>query len=482
MTNLLALRKALRQSPHDVTLLLEYAKCCVDEWELEEARRTYDAVIKIEGSNTDAQIGLARVLISQGATSEAAVRLEKLIQENDRFAPAHLALARIFSSEGNFDLARRHYRHAKGVDPACVDPGLEQELASDSRSAKKGESEQGSEDVAGGFEPEWSPFSGDPEEEGPSDWVQQYSEGEETDDGFCLEDFEQPHFRYSDVAGLDDVKDLLLARIHLPTRHPSIFKAYDRSAGGSVLLYGPPGCGKTLLSMAVAGETATKLFSVGLHHIFDSDWVSCGKSLHELFEFARARTPAVLFFDHLDFIAVKRGGAKTSSMRALFHQFLGEMDPTSARNEGLLVICATNRPWLLDPVVFAPGRLERSIFLAPPSLDERRRIIDLIARRFPVRELDANRLADATPLFSGGEILSIFRRVAERALHQAVREGAVVPLTMEALIAEAGCIRPSSIAWFRSYREAVGSGKRAAYAAHLPDIQEFLGGAGDMLK
>ena len=123
-----------------------------------------------------------------------------------------------------------------------------------------------------------------------------------------------------------------------------------------MLLYGPPGCGKTLISQATAGEIRSNFISVALHQILDLYIGNSEKNLHQLFQLARDHAPAILFFDEVDALAADRKDLRESGMRTLINQFLAEMDGNVANNEGILILGATNAPWHLDPAFRRPGR------------------------------------------------------------------------------------------------------------------------------
>ena len=172
---------------------------------------------------------------------------------------------------------------------------------------------------------------------------------------------------FGKVGGMDAVKEDIRMKIFYPMENRELFEAYGKKAGGGVLLYGPPGCGKTLISRATAGEINANFLCVGLHQILDM-WI--GKSeekLHEIFELARRNAPAVLFFDEVDALAADRKDMRTSAGRTLINQFLAELDSESAENEGVLVLGATNAPWHLDSAFLRPGRFDASCLSRRPT-------------------------------------------------------------------------------------------------------------------
>ena len=163
-------------------------------------------------------------------------------------------------------------------------------------------------------------------------------------------------------------------KIIYPLQNRALFKAYGKKLGGGVLLYGPPGCGKTLISKATAGEIQANFISVGIHQILDLYVGNSEKNLHQSFQLARENAPAILFFDEVDALAADRKDFRESAIRTMINQFLAEMDGNIGSNEGILILGATNAPWHLDAAFRRPGRFDRIIFVPPP--DEPAREVD----------------------------------------------------------------------------------------------------------
>src|SRR6516225_11154040 len=139
---------------------------------------------------------------------------------------------------------------------------------------------------------------------------------------------------------MDDIKEEIRMKIIYPLENRALFSAYGKKPGGGVLLYGPPGCGKTLISKATAGEIQANFISVGIHQILDLYLGNSEKNLHQLFELARDNAPAILFFDEVDALAADRNDLRRSAGRTLINQFLAEMDGNVGTNDGLLILGA----------------------------------------------------------------------------------------------------------------------------------------------
>lgn len=261
-------------------------------------------------------------------------------------------------------------------------------------------------------------------------------------------------------------------KIIYPLKNPDLFRAYGKKAGGGVLLYGPPGCGKTLISRATAGEIEANFLSIGIHQILDLYIGESEKNLHKLFELARDNAPAILFFDEVDALAADRRDLRKSAGRTLINQFLAEMDGNVASNDGLLILGATNAPWHIDPAFRRPGRFDRILFVPPPDEEAREAIITILAKGKPVSQLDARSLAQKTRNFSGADLKAIFDTAVERSLAQAMKQGQVVPITQRDLLDVAKSIRSSTQAWFESAKNyALYSNQGGFYN----DVLAFLG-------
>jgi AAA+ superfamily predicted ATPase len=447
MSKLDPLRQAVALSPDNIPLLLLLAHACLDEWSLDEARSVFERVAALDPSKPEARVGIARILHLSGKTSEAVVRTEALIVQHPQFAPAHLLLARLHAGEGNLAAARASYEHALELDPTGKDPALEKELRGPA--PKPAEPEKVT--VSG---PAWTPDADEEEKAAESAEV------------------ERPSLTFADIGGMDLVKEEIRMKIIHPLKNPELFKAYGKKIGGGVLLYGPPGCGKTLLSRATAGEIKASFLSIGIHQILDLYLGNSEKNLHQLFELARSHAPAVLFFDEVDALAADRNDLKRSAGRTLINQFLAEMDGNVGSNDGLLILGATNAPWHLDPAFRRPGRFDRILFVPPPDEPARASILEVMSKDKPVHKLDVAAIAKKTKDFSGADLKAVFDIAIERSLARAMQENRVIPLGTDDLLKSAKDVKPSTRAWFESAKNyAIYSNQSGFY----DDVLTFLG-------
>jgi SpoVK/Ycf46/Vps4 family AAA+-type ATPase len=255
-------------------------------------------------------------------------------------------------------------------------------------------------------------------------------------------------------------------------KNPELFAAYGKKPGGGVLLYGPPGCGKTLLARATAGEIKAAFFSVGLHHVLDMYIGESEQKLHKIFELARKSAPAVLFFDEIDALAADRRDMRQSAGRGLINQFLEELDGSRTSNEGVLILGATNAPWHVDGAFLRPGRFDRMVFVPPPDLAAREEIARIHARGKPLVDFDPAALAKKTEGFSGADLMAVFELATEAAITEAMRKGAVVPVSGKMLTAASKEAKPSTRKWFDSARNYALYANQSGF---YDDVLRYLG-------
>ncbi len=451
-----ALKAALAASPDNVPLLLLIAKTLEDRFELAEAQTYYKRTLATDPTNAAALLGMARLLDFSGESSQAMVRLESLCTSQPNYAPAWLLRARIALEEGDAKSAREFHDRAAAIDPSIADEELLGQILNAGGGTRKiAMTSQG-----------WK----EEEEENESDQFEGMDAvaARELDLEFRL----KADIKFDDVGGMDKVKDDIRMKIIHPLKNPELFAAYGKKAGGGVLLYGPPGCGKTLLARATAGEINASFFSVGLHQVLDMYIGQSEQLLHQIFELARKAAPSVLFFDEIDALAADRRDMRHSAGRGLINQFLAELDGAQAANDGVLVLGATNGPWHVDGAFLRPGRFDRLVFVPPPDTPARAEIAKIHGRGKPLANFDPEELAKKTEGFSGADLRAVFDVATEQALSEAMKRGSMVPMTGKSLIQAAKDVKPSTRKWFESAKN------HALYAnqsGFYDDVLVYLG-------
>jgi len=258
---------------------------------------------------------------------------------------------------------------------------------------------------------------------------------------------------FADVGGLDDVKEQIRRRIILPFQKPSLFERFRRRAGGGILLYGAPGCGKTMLARATAGECGAAFYSVAIHDVLDMYIGESERKLHALFEEARAHAPAVLFFDEIEALGGKRQYTREATASKLVSQFLAEMDGFAQNNSGVLMLGSTNLPWAVDSAFRRPGRFDRVLFVPPPDEPARASILRLLLDRRPAApDLNAAAVAKATSGFSGADLSHLVETAADLAIGESIAAGREVPIAQAHLRSALGEVKPTTLEWLTTAR------------------------------
>jgi SpoVK/Ycf46/Vps4 family AAA+-type ATPase len=425
------LREALRFSPENVPLRRHLAETLLGQGRPDQAEVEFREALAMAPEDPLLKVGLASAFLQQGKNNLAAVILEALTRTPSAPPKAFVLFARLLFQGGEVEEAVKHYRRGIAADPAVADRefadrlGIRDAPADDEEPTEEmtddvveGKVRSSWEDPASGFEPE----------------------------------VERPSLKFADVGGMEPLKEEIRIKIIHPMNHPDLYRAYGKTIGGGILLYGPPGCGKTYLARATAGEIAASFLSVGINDVLEM-WIgNSERNLHALFEQARSNTPCVLFFDEVDALAASRTDLKTSGGRHLINQFLSELDGVEHSNEGVLVLAATNAPWHLDPAFRRPGRFDRILFVPPPDAPARASILRLLCRGKPVQDVDYDHIAKKTENLSGADLQAVVDLAVEAKLREAMKTGIPKPLVTKDLLTAAGTVRPSTREWFSTAR------------------------------
>jgi AAA+ superfamily predicted ATPase len=265
-------------------------------------------------------------------------------------------------------------------------------------------------------------------------------------------DAEHTGLTLADVAGLDEVKKRLEAAFLAPMRNPELRKLYGKSLRGGLLLYGPPGCGKTFVARAVAGELGARFITVSFADLIDMFVGRSERNIHELFEVARRNSPCVVFLDEVDAIGQKRSQLRNTPMRSAVNQLLLELDDVASDNTGVFLLAATNHPWDVDSALRRPGRFDRTLLVLPPDGPAREGVFRYHLRERPVAGIDLAKLSRLTDGYSGADIAHVCETAAERALLDSVRSGEPRLIGQADLEAAVGEVRPSLGTWFETAR------------------------------
>ena len=238
-----------------------------------------------------------------------------------------------------------------------------------------------------------------------------------------------------DVGGLEQVKKQLHRSFLGPMRNPELAAAFKKSAGGGLLLWGPPGCGKTFLARAIAGEMGANFYNVGLADILDM-WIGASeRNLASVFETARRNAPCVLFFDEIDALGQKRSHlTHAAALRGVVNQLLSELDGVADNNDGVFTLAATNHPWDVDEALLRPGRFDRRLLVLPPDAAARKSILEFHLQDRPTTEVDLSSIIEATDGWSGADLAFIVESAVEQCLDESLDAGEIISVTTAHLL------------------------------------------------
>ena len=419
---LAALFDAVNLSPENVPLRQHLAEALLAAGRGEEAESQFREGLALSPANVQLKLGLARAFEAQQKDSAALVILEDLVKGRTPPAQAHFQYAKALLRRGEVQQAVAQYKLAVEVDPELADQDFAKKLG-----------------IGPGYE--------------ESDVVDGRVRAGWQEPGASVEDkVERPKINFADIGGMDQLKEEIRLKIIHPLSHPELYEAYGKKVGGGILMYGPPGCGKTHLARATAGEIKAGFINVGISDVLDM-WIgSSERNLHEIFEQARRAAPCVLFFDEVDALGSRRSDMRQNAGRHLINQFLAELDGMGASNEGVLILAATNSPWHLDPAFRRPGRFDRILFVPPPDATARAGILQILLKGKPIQNIDYGVLAKKTDQFSGADLKGMIDQAIEAKLREAMKAGVPKPLTTPDLAAAAGGVKPTTKEWFTASR------------------------------
>ncbi len=441
---LATLRAAFDASPENRELRMVLAGAHLERDETEEARELVHELDPADELAPESRRLAARVCLAADDAAGA------LAWAGDDDKPETLLLkARAHLALDKRDEGLRFYRAAVEANPALENLALRDRLTSKVRTFPQR--------TGGGGRPQLRVISNDDTDQSELNRL-------------LMPPAQKVTFR--DVGGLDAIKKQIRKRIILPFQKPSLFERFKKRVGGGLLLYGPPGCGKTLLARATAGECDADFYNVAISDVLDMYIGESERKLHALFEKARSSAPAILFFDEIEALGGKRQYTREVTASKLVSQFLSEMDGFTQSNSGVLILGATNVPWAVDPAFRRPGRFDRLLFVPPPDAEARRAILEILLAERPVAgKPDTSSLVKRTSGFSGADLENLVETAADEAIEASLERGEEVPIGDAELRAALGEVKATTLEWLTTARNYA---RYANEAGQYDDVLQFL--------
>ena len=405
-----SLLEALKFSPNNIPLKLQVAKLYILENDIIKAENFLTEVLDLDRNNIDAKFELAKLYFKQNKYSASEIVLEEIIETSSDENYLEL-LCYCYLHQNEFGKAKEIYQAILNQNNGYKNEDFDSKLRVTSINLDTND-----------------------------DFV----------DDDALKFLKKPSIKFKDIGGMDAVKEEIALKIIKPLQHADLYKAYGKKIGGGILLYGPPGCGKTHIARATAGEINANFINVSINDILDM-WIgNSEKNLNEIFEIARRNTPCVIFFDEIDALGANRSDMSKTSGRSVINQFLNELDGLDSDNEGVLILGATNTPWHLDPAFRRPGRFDRIIFVAPPDVEARKAIYSIKLNGKPTDIVDTSDIAKKSEEFSGADINAVIDVAIEQKLMESFKDGIPRPLTSKDILKAIKKVKPSTKQWFSS--------------------------------
>lgn len=282
---------------------------------------------------------------------------------------------------------------------------------------------------------------------------------------------EKYNIEFSQIGGLEELKKQANIKIIQPFKNPALFKKFKKTAGGGILLYGAPGCGKSYFARAIAGECGAAFYNIGIEDILDMYVGESEKNIKALFDTVRENRPAVIFIDEIDALGRKRELLKNSSMTTTINAFLAQMDGVESDNENILIIGATNAPWDVDSAFKRTGRFDRTFFVPPPDEKARTEIFELYLKDLPIEDIDYTYLSSLTYNFSGADIKGIVERTGEKIIEEILENGVDKVIRQEDILSIIEDTKATTLEWFSMAKNVV---EYANESGIYDELKEYL--------
>lgn len=389
----------------------------------------------------------ADALLAAAAWDEALQQAELLQQQGPQSPAGPLRAARALLGRGEREEALRRYGQARRLEGFAPDDALEALVA------------------------EAQPSNEAPGHGAGRPRLQVVGGGGAAADVRAIQQVSEEKVRFSSIVGMEDLKKTIRLKIIEPYLNPGLFARFRMGSGGGLLLYGAPGCGKTMLARAVANECSAAFVPVGISDVLNMYVGESERNLAAMFDKARSQAPAVLFFDELDALAYARSKSQGNTTRTVVNEFLSQLDGIGRENRGVLVLAATNMPWDVDGAMKRPGRFSRQVFVPPPDAAARAEMLRIKLTGVPVEaDLSLDVVARRAEHYSGADIDGLIELAKESALHDSLggKERGLTAADFDAALER---MQPSTLDWLRTVRNVV---KYAGDDGSYKDVEQYL--------
>lgn len=285
-------------------------------------------------------------------------------------------------------------------------------------------------------------------------------------------EWSKPDVTFKNVGGYDDLKEVISMKIIKPFNSQGLFSKYKKKVGGGILMFGPPGCGKTFMVKATAGECQAFFSAIHITDILDPYLGMSEQNIKDIFLNARRKKPCVLFFDEIDTIGYNRAKLSSEHMRPIIDQFLTEIEGIDSDTQNMLIIGATNMPWDIDPAFKRPGRFDKVVFVPPPDKKARIEILKLkMSDRPQEKFIDYNSIAEKTEIYSGADLENVIETATENVITEIMQTGSERLINTKDLLKAVGQTRSSAIEWLKTMKNYV---KYSNQAGIYDEVEKYL--------